>query len=251
MENGKISVDILNTVCRITFSHPKSNSMPGTLLNQLAGEIEKAGNDNSILVIILQSEGNKTFCAGASFDELAAIEDFETGKIFFMGFANVINAIRKARKFVIGRIQGKAIGGGVGLAAACDYTFANESASVKLSEFALGIGPFVIGPAVERKIGTAAFSQLSIDTDWYSAAWCLEKGLYSKVLPTIEELDKSVDEFALKLSKLSSDATLELKKIFWKDTDNWDELLKSRAEISGRLVLSEFTKNYINEFNVK
>ena len=201
--NGNITSTINNNICRISFYHPKSNSMPGSLLNELAETIDSAGKNPDIRVIILQSEGNKAFCAGASFDELASINDFETGKKFFMGFANVINAIRNAPKFVIGRIQGKAIGGGVGLASACDYTYATEAASIRLSEFALGIGPFVIGPAVERKIGTSAFSQISTDADWYDAKWAFEKGLYSKLLPTIEELDKNLNEFDELLSGAS------------------------------------------------
>ena len=250
-ESGKITSSINNTICRISFYHPKSNSMPGNLLRELALIIESAGNNPDVRVIILQSEGSKAFCAGASFDELSSINDFETGKKFFMGFANVINAIRKAPKFVLGRIHGKAIGGGVGLAAACDYTFAAEAASIRLSEFALGIGPFVIGPVVERKTGTAAFAQISTDADFYDAKWAFEKGLYSKLFPTIDELDDNLNEFAAKLSKMSPEASFELKQVFWQGTENWPELLESRAEISGRLVLSDFTKNYLKEFKEK
>src|ERR1044071_2629580 len=183
-----------NGIGTITFFHPQSNSMPGTQLRNLAAEVEKLGKDNNVKVIVLKSEGEKAFCAGASFDELISIKDIETGLKFFSGFAMVINAMRKAPKFVIARVQGKAVGGGVGIASAADYTFAVEGASVKLSELAVGIGPFVVGPAVERKIGKSAFCQLTIDaTEWHSAQWAKEKGLYAEIFSSAVEMDKECD----------------------------------------------------------
>lgn len=249
--NGYVTLDIQDKVGIITFFHPKSNSLPGNILSQLAETISNASNNEDINVIVLKSDGEKAFCAGASFDELIEIDDFNTGKKFFMGFANVINAIRKSPKFVIARIQGKAVGGGVGIAAAADYSLAYNDASVKLSEFALGIGPFVVGPAVERKIGTSAFAQISTDFEWYNSTWALNKGLYANVYYSIDDLNSAIATLANKLSKMSPEATLELKKMFWSGTEDWDELLSARAEISGRLVLSEFTKNYIKEFKSK
>ena len=252
MQNeGYVSIDIHDKVGLVTFFHPKSNSLPGTILQKLADTITEASANENVNVIVLKSDGEKAFCAGASFDELVQINDFETGKKFFMGFSKVINAIRKSPKFVIARIQGKAVGGGVGLAAAADYALAYKDSSIKLSEFALGIGPFVVGPAVERKIGNAAFSQISIDTEWYNSTWALNKGLYANVYYTIDDLNDAVTTLAAKLATMSPDAAVELKKIFWQGTENWDELLESRAEISGRLVLSDFTKNFINEFKSK
>lgn len=250
-ENGYVRSETIDKICTITFYHPKSNSLPGSILMELAEAITIAGMDDNINVIILKSYGEKVFCSGASFDELASITNFEDGKKFFSGFAYVINSIRKANKFVIGIVQGKAAGGGVGLISACDYVFADTSASIRLSEFALGIGPFVVGPAVERKIGKAAFTQISTDIEWYSANWALEKGLYAKVFDDIDSLSKSAFDFAKRLSNLSQDAAKELKKVYWEGTENWDELLFQRAEISGKLVLSEFTKNYIKEFKRK
>jgi len=249
MSEGKVETVTKNGIATIQFFHPQSNSMPGALLFSLAAEIEKAGKNKDVKVIILKSEGEKTFCAGASFDELIAIKDLETGKKFFSGFAAVINAMRKAPKFVIARIQGKAVGGGVGLAAAADYTLATEAASAKLSELNVGIGPFVVGPAVERKIGTSAFSQMSISAgDWMSAQWAREKGLYASIYPTLPELDKAVDELSAKLAESSPEAMAQLKKVFWEGTENWDTLLIERAEMSGKLVLSEFTRNFIEKF---
>jgi len=249
MEQGKVETTINNGVAVIKFFHPQSNSLPGALLKSLANEIEKAGQDKAAKVILLKSEGEKTFCAGASFDELVAISDFETGKKFFSGFASVINAMRKAPKFVIARVQGKAIGGGVGLAAAADYALAAEATSVKLSELNLGIGPFVVGPAVERKIGNSAFAQMSINAGrWFSAEWAREKGLFSGICPTLPELDKAADELAGKLAKSSPEAMAQLKKIFWEGTEHWDKLLMERAEMSGKLVLSDFTKKFIEDF---
>jgi methylglutaconyl-CoA hydratase len=246
-----VNLEVHNNVGIVTFFHPKSNSLPGYILKDLASTITQASMDTNIKVIVLKSDGDKVFCSGASFDELIEINDFESGKEFFSGFARVINAIRKSPKFVIARIQGKAVGGGVGLAAAADYTLAYKDASIKLSEFALGIGPFVVGPAVERKIGNSAFAQISTDIEWYNSTWALNKGLYANVYYSLDDLNTAVTNLAGKLSQLSPDATQELKKMFWQGTENWDELLEKRAEISGRLVLSDFTKNYINEFKSK
>src|ERR1043165_8568326 len=213
---GHIRSRIDNGIATITFFHPQSNSMPGALLRQLAEEISKAGKDDAAKVIVLQSEGDKAFCAGASFDELISIKDLEAGKKFFSGFASVINAMRKAPKFVIARVQGKAVGGGVGLASAADYTLAVDTASVKLSELAVGIGPFVVGPAVERKIGTSAFTNLAINaTEWRDANWAKEKGLYADVYPTIELLDEGVNALTSKLATSNPEAMSELKKIAW------------------------------------
>lgn len=252
MENGFVKTNIENGIAYITFFHPQSNSMPGVLLRQLASEIEAAGKNDEAKVIVLKSEGDKAFCAGASFDELISIKDLETGTIFFSGFAGVINAMRKAPKFVIARVQGKAVGGGVGIASAADYTFAVDAASIKLSELAVGIGPFVVGPAVERKVGTSAFSQLTINaTEWQTASWAREKGLYADLFASVEEMDKGINALATKLAGSNPEAMMMLKKIMWEGTENWDTLLIERAGMSGRLVLSEFTVNAINKFKQK
>lgn len=249
MNNGTVNSSTHNGITTITFFHPQSNSLPGALLTELGDTITKAGQDEATKVIILRSEGEKAFCAGASFDELIAINDFETGKKFFSGFAYVINAMRTCGKLVIGRVQNKAVGGGVGLASAVDYCFATTKASIKLSELAVGIGPFVVGPAVERKIGVSAMSQLAINaTEWQSALWAKEKGLYAEVFETEEEMDKAIQTLAEKLAASNPEAMSELKKIFWQGTENWDTLLTERAGISGRLVLSDFTRNAINKF---
>lgn len=246
--NGEVNISIENNVATIEFYHPSSNALPGNVLRKLAETIEDAGRNEDISVIVLKSVGDRAFCAGASFDELISITDFPTGKNFFMGFAIVINAMRQCPKFIICRVQGKAVGGGVGLLSAADYTLATKFSSVKLSELALGIGPFVVGPAVERKIGTSAFSQMSIDYDWYDADWAKQRGLYADVYESIEELDAAVEQFASKMAGNSPDAMRELKQVTWAGTEHWDTLLESRAEISGRLVLSDFTKNYITQF---
>lgn len=246
--NGDVNISIENQIATIEFYHPSSNSLPGTVLRKLAETIESAGRNEDVNVIVLKSGGDRAFCAGASFDELISITDFPTGKNFFMGFAIVINAMRKCPKFIICRVQGKAVGGGVGLLSAADYTLATKYSSVKLSELALGIGPFVVGPAVERKIGTSAFSQMSIDYDWYDAEWAKNRGFYANIYENIEELDTAVTVFATKMASNSPEAMKDLKQVTWAGTEHWDSLLESRAEISGRLVLSDFTKNYIKQF---
>ena len=249
---GYIKSEILNGIGIITFFHPQSNSMPGLLLRQLAEEITVMGKNDAAKVILLKSEGEKSFCAGASFDELISINDLETGKKFFSGFAMVINAMCQAPKFIIARVQGKAVGGGVCIASSADYTFAVNSASIKLSELAVGIGPFVVGPAVERKVGTSAFCQLTINaTEWQTAQWAKEKGLYADLFATINEMDTAIDILATKLAASNPEAMALLKKVMWQGTENWDTLLLERAGMSGTLVLSEFTKNAINSFKQK
>ena len=253
IEQGFVRADIdSNGIARITFGHPLSNSLPGKILQKLADTITEVNTNDAAKVLILQSEGEKAFCAGASFDELISIQDLETGLHFFSGFAKVINACRKSKKLIIGRVQGKAVGGGVGLASATDYCFATARADVKLSELAVGIGPFVVGPAVERKIGLSAMSELAINaTEWRSADWAREKGLYTEIFDTIDDMDSAIDILSNKLAHSNPEAMSSLKEIFWQGTENWDELLIERAAISGRLVLSEFTRSAISAFKAK
>jgi methylglutaconyl-CoA hydratase len=248
-ENGHVSLSNESGVATISFYHPAQNSMPSALLAELANKIIEVGNDDNTRVIVLKSEGDRTFCAGASFDELLQIKDKATGAEFFSGFARVINACRKSPKIVIARVQGKAVGGGVGLAAGADYCLATEAAAIKLSELAIGIGPFVISPAVTRKIGLPAFSQLTIRaSDFQSAQWAKEKGLYNEVYADIPALDEALNSLVAKLASYHPNALQSLKQIFWEGTENWDDLLTERAAISGELVLSEFTQNALHSF---
>jgi methylglutaconyl-CoA hydratase len=245
-----VNQNIQNGISTIEFFHPAHNSLPGTILAELVKNIHDAGSNNKVKVIILKSGGTRTFCAGASFEELININDAETGKVFFSGFANVINSMRKCPKFIIGRIQGKTVGGGVGIASATDYCMATKFASIKLSELNLGIGPFVVGPAVERKLGLSGMSQIAIDANsFYSADWAKQKGLFAQVYESTEEMDKAIQSFAEKLCSYNPDAMKEMKKVFWSGTEDWDDLLAERAAISGRLVLSDFTKETLKKFN--
>ena len=249
MTEPYVKQHIENGVASIEFFHPAHNSLPSDVLAELAETITEAGSNDEIKVIILKSGGDRTFCAGASFNELVSINDEVTGKKFFLGFANVINAMRKCPKFIIGRVQGKTVGGGVGLASATDYCMATKYASIKLSELNVGIGPFVVGPAVQRKLGLSGMSQIAIDANnFYSAEWAMNKGLFTKVFDTTEELDEAVKEFAIGLSKYNPEAMQRMKTMFWTGTENWDELLDQRAAISGKLVLSDFTKETLKRF---
>ena len=250
--DGYVQHSIDKGIATVEFQHPMSNSLPGAILEKLAQTIKALGSDDEALVIILKSAGNKAFCAGASFDELITIESKDDGKKFFSGFAKVINEMRKCGKIVLCRVQGKAVGGGVGLASAADYTFAVSGASVKLSELAVGIGPFVVGPAVARKIGVSAFAELSIDaTGWRDSAWAAEKGLYNQVFENEETMDEAILKLATTLANSSPDAMRDLKNVLWEGTEDWDQLLMDRAAISGRLVLGSFSKNAINAFKQK
>ena len=247
--HGSLYTNIQANIATVEFGHPASNSFVSELLDRLAKELDKLSEDKNVTIIILKSEGDKAFCAGASFDELVAVSTLEEGKVFFSGFANVINAMRKCKKVIIGRVQGKTVGGGVGLASACDYVLATEAASIRLSELTIGIAPFVIAPAVARKIGVAGISELSLSpTEWKTAYWAQEKGLFSKVFDSINELDKELDLFAQNLSNYNPQALQDWKKVLWENTDHWDSLLLERAAITGKLALSEFTKNTLEKF---
>ncbi len=247
--NGSLYTSVENKIATIEFGHPASNSFPSELLERLANKFDELSNNDEVVVVVLKSEGNRAFCAGASFDELVAIDNLVDGKSFFSGFANVINAMRTCTKLIVGRVQGKTVGGGVGLAAACDYVLATEHAAIKLSEFTIGIGPFVIAPAVKRKVGVSGLAELTLDaTSWKSAYWAKEKGLYARVFENIEELDKEVEIFTEKLASYNPEALDEMKKALWIGTENWDTLLIERAETSGKLVLSDFTKNALKKF---
>ncbi|MCT4698420.1 enoyl-CoA hydratase/isomerase family protein [Tenacibaculum haliotis] len=248
-ENGSLYTHIDNKIATIVFGHPASNSFPSELLARLANEFDKLSSNDEVSVIVLKSEGDRAFCAGASFDELVAIDNLEDGKQFFSGFANVLNAMRRCSKLIVGRVQGKTVGGGVGLAAACDYVLATEHASIKLSEFTIGIGPFVIAPAVERKISVSGLAELTLDaSNWKNAYWAKEKGLYARVFDSITDLDKELTLFTEKLASYNPEALSEMKSALWKGTEYWQELLIERAETSGKLVLSDFTKKALAKF---
>jgi methylglutaconyl-CoA hydratase len=252
MELGTVISETHSGVTTIEFAHPQSNSMPAKQLEKLANEIHFAGTHAETKVIVLKSTGDRAFCSGASFDELMQITNAAEGEEFFSGFASVINNMRRCPKFIIARVQGKCVGGGVGIAAAADYAIAVNNADIKLSELAVGIGPFVVGPAVERKIGTAAFSALAIDaTKWRNSDWAKKKGLFAEVHESIENMDESVAHLAKTLANSNPEAMAEMKRVFWKGTENWDTLLQERAVISGKLILSDFSKNAIAKFKAK
>lgn len=247
--NGSLYTKIENGIATIEFGHPASNSFVSELLERLAKEFAKLATNNEVAVVVLKSEGDRAFCAGASFDELVAISNLEEGKQFFSGFANVINAMRNCPKPIIGRVQGKTVGGGVGLAAACDYVHATVEAAIKLSEISIGIGPFVIAPVVERKMGKAALAELSLyPTEWKNAYWAKEKGLFAKVYDSISEMDKELDIHLQKLATYTPEALSQMKKVLWEGTDHWDKLLLERAEASGKLALSPNTKQALEKF---
>lgn len=249
---GTLATTIANRIATVSFGHPASNSFPSEQLQRLTKEITDLSNNTAVSVIILKSEGDGAFCAGASFDELLAVSNLEEGAKFFSGFANVINAMRKCSKLIVGRVHGKAVGGGVGLAAACDYALATTESAVKLSELAIGIGPFVIEPAVSRKIGKTALAEMTLAAhEWKSASWAHEKGLYAKTFETVAELDAELELFTTKLAGYNPEALTDVKKVLWEGTENWDTLLYERAAISGKLVLSDFTVNALNQFKKK
>ena len=248
-QNGSLYTKIENGIAHIEFGHPASNSFVSELLTRLTKEFDTLAQNDTVSIILLKSEGERAFCAGASFDELVAISNLKEGKTFFSGFAHVINAMRKCPKPIVARVQGKTVGGGVGLVSACDYVHATVEAAIKLSEISVGIGPFVIAPAVERKMGKPALAELSLyPTEWKNAYWAKEKGLYAKVYDSIVEMDKEIDIHLQKLSTYNAQALSQMKQVLWEGTEGWDELLIERAAMSGELALSEETKKALNKF---
>ena len=245
---GDVVVTIADGIGTIRFHHPKGNSLPGALLRRLAEAVTWVGMDPAARVIVLRSEGTGAFCAGASFDELVEINDAESGEEFFSGFARVILAMIRAPKFVLVRVHGRTAGGGVGIAAAGDYTFACTGASSKLSELAVGIGPFVVGPVIERRVGRGPYAAMAVDVNWRDAAWCEQHGLYARVLDDVALMDAAINALAGTLAASNPEAMAEMKRVFWEGTEHWEQLLASRARVSGRLVLSRFTRDAIAKF---
>lgn len=245
---GTLLTTLNNKIATLEFGHPASNSFPRDLLNRMTSELNSLSNNPDVSVIVIQSSGT-TFCAGASFDELLAISNETEGTEFFSGFANLINAMRNCKQLIVGRIHGKTVGGGVGIAAACDYALATHESTIKLSELAIGIGPFVIEPAVTRKIGKSAMTEITLAAhEWKTATWANQKGLYAKIFETQEELDQEITAFTSKLESYNPEALAEMKKILWEGTENWSTLLNKRAQISGKLILSDFSKNALAQF---
>jgi methylglutaconyl-CoA hydratase len=242
MSEGSVELELKDGVATIVFEHPKSNSLPGSLLAKLAETVTACGKDDGVMVVVIRSAGSGAFCAGASFDELKSISNYEQGREFFMGFARMILALTRCPKITVARVQGKVVGGGVGMVAACDYAFAVPGAAAKLSEFAIGIGPFVVGPCVMRRIGPAKFSTMAVGAEWHSAEWMYNAGFYSELVPSFDELDLSVKKFAAKMAASSPEAAAAIKRMLWEDTADWPTLLPARAEISGQMVLGEFVR---------
>jgi len=242
---GKLSVEVNNGVGILTFSHTKSNSLPGTLLREIAQGIAQLGEDKNTRVILLKSEGEKVFCAGASFDEFKGIQNVEQGREFFMGFGLITLAVRKCPKLVVARVQGKAVGGGVGIVAASDIAFATNGSAVRLSELALGIGPFIIGPAVQRKIGLSAYSTLAVEAEWRDAKWAKDHGLYAETFDTVRDLDAAVKTLTEKLAGCHPAAMARLKQVLWEGTENWESLLPTRAGFTAELALTDYVQSAI------
>lgn len=246
VEPGQVTVTTADGIATVSFSHPKSNSLPGALLAELAAAITGLGKDPAVRVIVLRSEGDGAFCAGASFQELQAVEGAAQGKEFFMGFARVILAMVRCPRFIIARVHGKSVGGGVGLIAASDYAIAGPGASVRLSELQVGIGPFVVGPVIRRKIGQSGLASLGINaTEWRDAEWARERGLYAEVRESVAAVDEAVAGLAARLAASNPEAMAAMKTALWRGSEDWDSLLETRAAMSGTLVLSEFSRKAI------
>jgi methylglutaconyl-CoA hydratase len=245
---GILLTTIENKIATLEFGHPASNSFPGDLLNRLTNELDNLSQNPDVSIIVLKSSGQGAFCAGASFEELLTVSNLDEATQFFSGFANVVNAMRRCSKIIVGRIHGRAVGGGVGIAAACDYALATTGSAIKLSELGIGIGPFVIEPAVTRKIGKSATTEMTLEAEWKTAAWANQKGLYAKIFETSAELDNEIEAFANTLASYNPEALTEMKKVLWEGTENWSTLLYERAEISGKLVLSDFSRKALNQF---
>ncbi|MGB9663666.1 MAG: enoyl-CoA hydratase/isomerase family protein [Ignavibacteria bacterium] len=246
-ENEIVTSEIKDKVCTISFFNPKGNSLSTLHLLRLTKEFNDVNYNENVNVVVLRSGGDGAFCGGASIDELVKFDRFEKAKEFFFAFGKLLLTIIRCQKPVIARVHGKIVGGGIGLVSACDYSIAKKDASLRLSELTIGIGPFVISPFVIRKIGISAFTHLSLDTQWRDAEWGKIFGLYSKVVETNEQLDEEVYKLASDLSKFSMNSLIKLKEILWEKTENWDQLIDERAEISARLILAEIASGRLQK----
>ncbi|MCC2589602.1 enoyl-CoA hydratase/isomerase family protein [Chryseobacterium sp. MFBS3-17] len=240
-----VQTELKNNIAEITFGTPKSNSLPGEILEKLARNILDEGAKKEVKAILIKSAGEKAFCAGASFDELLEISELETSKKFFGGFAKVLNAMRNCGKIVVVRVQGKTTGGGVGIACGADYCFATRDASLALTELNLGIGPFVIGPYVERKIGKSQFAAMAIDADFRSAAWAEAHSIYHSVSENITEMNEKLSQFLNALAGRSDEALALIKKVSWEGTDHFNDLMPARIHMSASLILEDSAKQNI------
>jgi methylglutaconyl-CoA hydratase len=248
---GSVTLSVDGGIATVEFGHPKSNSLPGSVLRRLAESIGEVGRRPDVNVVALRSAGIGPFCAGASFDELVAIGNEAAGREFFLGFARVILAMIRCPKPIVARVHGKVVGGGVGIVAASDYAIATQSAALRLSELAVGIGPFVVGPVIERKIGAGAFGAMALDADWRSAQWGRDVGLYAQMHESPASANEAFETLVARLAASNADATARIKQTLWRGTDDWDRLLDERAAMSGRLVLSEHTRAAIAAFKSK
>ena len=251
LPEGSVRITIADGIGTVEFAHPKGNSLPAKLLNELAAAITAVGEDPAARVIVLRSGGQSTFCAGASFDEFTAVADAAAGQEFFSGFSRVILAMIRAPKFVITRVQGRAAGGAIGLIAASDYSIAVRTAQAKLSELQVGIGPFVVGVVIERKLGLAPFMNMGVHADWHDAEWCERHGLYSMLVDDAATLDAMVAQHAARLAASNPEAMREMKRIFWAGTEGWEARMRERAAMSGRMVLSDFTRAALDRFRTR
>ena len=242
-----VNAQVLNQISHIEFGTSKSNSLPGEILELLAQTILSEAAKVDVKAIVLKSSGEKAFCAGASFDELLQIDELEISKKFFGGFAKVLNAMRTCGKLVIVRVQGKTTGGGVGIACGADYCFATKDSSLALTELNLGIGPFVIGPYVERKIGKSEFTAMAIDADFRSAQWAERNHIYHVVSDSIEEMDEKLTVFLDTLASRSADALALLKKVSWEGSEHFEKLMPERIQMSASLILEDSAKENINK----
>lgn len=248
-QNGSLHSRISKGIATIEFGHPKANSLTSALLEGLMQEFNSLSENDKVSLILLKSKGEGAFCAGASFDELLQIDNLTDATHFFNGFANVFLAMRNCKKPIVGQIQGKATGGGVGLIAACDYTLATENAWIRLPELAIGIAPFVIAPVLIRKIGTTALNEMYMTPNlWKESHWAQRYNLYTQVLKNIKELNEQTAHFTENLAKINSNVLAEMKQITWKNTENWSEELHKNATLSAKFLLSEETKSILMNF---
>lgn len=246
-DSGTVVYTASPPLAHIEFYHPKGNSLPSRILEELTLAFRRASEEPDLRVITLQSRGDGAFCGGANLDELRAIRDFESGKAYFMRIAELLTAMRDTPGCIIAKVQGPAVGGGVGLIAASDFVCAGQDAPVRLSEVSLGIGPFVIGPAVIRKIGLSAFSTLSLDAGtWYDAHWARSFGLYNRVVESHVELDRVAEQLAGDLAASGPSAVTTLKRELWRGENDWPARLEESAEQSAKLLMTEHTQRLLH-----
>lgn len=205
----------MNGVMQITMSRPELfNAFDEAMIAELDASFDQLVADDSVRVIVLAGEG-KHFSAGADLKwmQRASLESREWNLADARRFAAMLGKIDACPKPTLARVQGAALGGGVGLACACDVAIAGDNASFAISEAKFGILPAVIGPYLTNAVGKRHARRLALTMTRIRAAEALSLGLVHQVT-AVDDLDSAVDACLQELLAGGPQAQREIKSLF-------------------------------------